>query len=655
VWRFFFKPIADHAPWRLALYELILQAVREELNEKCADQPDLRVGVTDSVQGLSAVTDVALMTLTTSAREGLREKIERMASGCIGVTGLRGVGKSTLIRDFCSHRYGTPMWDRECQTKLAGLRIQVQAPCRYGAREFLIHLYTCLCQAVLADVRLNPTSFLHRIVLSLFLPRTVRPVMLLRILAAIAFFAVAGDLAFRATAGHWWLPAWTSPGWEWIGVAVALVVALFVAGWRTRQALLEVRGVLTLATDAQARLEKLHFQRTVTHGYGGTLGGPMGIAANVSGSHSLTEQMLSMPELVDDYCDFVERVVAALKQVVSTEEGPHVEVRLVVGIDELDQIGDVRAADLFLGELQSIVGTSNCVYIISVAPKALIADDELEVPNRNSASAIFDELVWVEPLDLPEARALLNQRTIGLQDGFIELCYVLSGGLPQELLRIARIISAVKDGKSGATPELSGAVAVAITNELDGLAHLAMADAASLGILAAPGLLKLLSDNLRQISQSRKTSRTTQPVSIRKFMVELSGLWGGERRQQFTDAAGAISPQTAEICDGLLAGLYFLLTVEQYFAERPNQVAPKLQDGTCTLDDEGTLRGLAWARVALDVNPYMAASVIGDTRKGGKSAIEPVFLRSPTIEHGKTDRIGRHLRRRVAVSQGSGH
>jgi hypothetical protein len=41
-------------------------------------------------------------------------------------------------------------------------------------------------------------------------------------------------------------------------------------------------------------------------------------------------------------------------------------------------------------------------------------------------------------------------------------------------------------------------VVAAITDELDGLVHHAMADAASLEILAAPGLLKLLSDRLWQ-------------------------------------------------------------------------------------------------------------------------------------------------------------
>ncbi len=638
VWRYFFRPIADHAPWRIALYEVILQAVRSELNKKCAGQPGPRASVSNPTQGLSAVTDIAMITGTTTRRT-LRSKIENMSSGCIGVTGLRGVGKSTLIREFCGHRYGTPMWAREGQTELPGLRLRVQAPCRYGAREFLVHLYTCLCQAVLADVRLNPTTFFHRIVLSLFLPRSVRPVALLRGLVAIAFLALAGDLAFRAVAGRWWTPSWMSPTWDWIGAVVACVIALVITGWRTRQTLLEVRGVLTLATDAQARLGKLHFQRTETHGYAGTVGGPLGTGVNVSAGESLTEQMMTMPELVDDYCDFVERVVAALQQVTARrKDGParqDVAVRLVIGIDEMDQIEDVRAAELFLAELRSVFGASNCVYLISISSKVLADADELELPIRNSASAIFDEIVWVEPLDLTTARELLNQRVVGLPGGFIELCYVLSGGLPRDLFRIARVISAIGSGASRDTPQLAHAVTAAITGELGGLAHRAMTDAASLEVPAVPGLLKLLNDNLRQISQSQ--------VDIGKLIDALPQLWAGEKRRQFADTEGSskgeISPRTAEICDTFLAGLYFLLTVQQLFTIRREPAVPA-KDSNCSPLADGTLQGLAHARVALDVNPYLAAAIISETCKDGNAPIEPAFLGPSSAPRGKANRPG---------------
>ena len=58
-------------------------------------------------QRLSSVADVTVP-MRTTARDNLRAEIVHMSSGCIGVGGLLGSGKSTIIRDICQHRYGTP-------------------------------------------------------------------------------------------------------------------------------------------------------------------------------------------------------------------------------------------------------------------------------------------------------------------------------------------------------------------------------------------------------------------------------------------------------------------------------------------------------------------------------------------------------------------
>ena len=111
VWRLLFEPVARRAPWRLELYEAILQRERYKRNNRpYANRfsPTLTIGKTP---GLSAVTEMAAITPTAS-REDMRRKIEKMSSGCIGVSGLRGSGKSSLIHDFCRHRYGTPKRSR---------------------------------------------------------------------------------------------------------------------------------------------------------------------------------------------------------------------------------------------------------------------------------------------------------------------------------------------------------------------------------------------------------------------------------------------------------------------------------------------------------------------------------------------------------------
>ena len=640
VWRLLFEPVARRAPWRLELYEAILQRERYKRNNRpYANRfsPTLTIGKTP---GLSAVTEMAAITPTAS-REDMRRKIEKMSSGCIGVSGLRGSGKSTLIRDFCSHRYGTPKRSASDFTELPGLRLMVQAPLRYDAREFLIYQYTCLCKAVLTDVRLNPTSFVHHIVLPLLLPRSIRPGTLLRGLSGIALLAAAGILAYRAAVSRWPVPSWPPRTWELLGAVTAVVAAMAVFGWRTRQALIEVRQIVTLAADAQSRLEQLHFQRTDTRSRGGTLSGPMGTGLNLTSTRAFVEQMMTLPELIDDYRDFAERVVAALQQTVGSDRHK-TDLRLVIGIDEMDQIEDAQGADRFLKELSSVFGIPHCVYLISVSPDTLAATDQRMVPLKTSSGGLFDEMVWIEPLDLPQASDLLDHRVIGLPAAFIALCYVLSGGLPRDLLRVARAIFTT--GGDSANVGLAKATHNVIKDEIRALKHRAMAHASSLDIPATPNLVGLLSADDWPFGPTDHAPQ--QLANIGNILGDLSQLWAGKARERFAGPDKAVAPLTAEICDSFLAGLYLLLTVYQIFTAEPARgirlaICPA-EDGTSKFEDHPVLRDLARARTTLGVNPYLASAIICDAREtlsrdtghpGFAAGIAPHFLNHPPAHH----------------------
>lgn len=633
-WRTLFEPVAYRAPWRLALYEVILEEERCKRNKRLGDaRLSAKMARTDCTPGLSAVTDVTMIAATATCKD-LRTKIEKMSSGCIGVSGLRGAGKTSLLHDFCRHRYGTPKWIPAGGPALPGLRFKVQAPLRYDAREFLIHLYTSLCEAVLADIRLNPTSFADRVVLSVFVPRSVRPATVLRGLTGVALFALAGSLAYRAVSGSWPFVSWPLQRWAWLGVFAALVAAVIVISWRTRQALIELRQIRTLATDAQARLERLHFQRTDTRSLGGALGGPMGTGLNLSSTQAFTEQMMTLPELIDDYRDFAERVVAALQQAIGARTSmyyPHgagkqdiESVRLVIGIDEMDRIQDAEGANRFLTELSSVFGTAHSVYLISISPDTLAAGPQRMVPLKTASNGIFDDIVWVEPLDLPTAGDLLDHRVIGLPAAFIALCYVLSGGLPRDLLRIARAIFTVKSDGSKEVVGLVDVTENVINDELRALKHRALVQVTSLEIPAAPDLLELLNADVVPMGHIENSGRSPQSIDIKVIMDDLSQLWAGERRRRFAGSNEGVAAVTAELCDSFLAGLFFLQTVHQLFTAKPDSVtkldpvtklATCRTDGTFKFNDDALLRCLARARTTLGVNPYLSAKMIQEARK----------------------------------------
>ena len=239
--------------------------------------------------------------------------------------------------------------------------------------------------------------------------------------------------------------------------------------WRTRRALIEVRQIVNLAADAEARLKRLHFQRTDSRSQGGAIVGPLGTGLSVGTTQQFVEQTMTLPELIDDYRDFVERVVAALEQDWRDQRQQQEQqkrknrqrtqpftdladaadaIRLVIGIDAIDQIDDPREACKFLNDLSSVFGTPRCVYLVSVSPDALAAADPRMVPLKTSSGGIFDEMVWVDPLSLSDACELLDRRVTGFPAGFIALAYVLSGGLPRELLRIGRAIATAKDAQT---------------------------------------------------------------------------------------------------------------------------------------------------------------------------------------------------------------
>ena len=337
LWRLMFEKVAERAPWRPALYEAVQQSYLRDKNRDAIspDVPPNRFGTEMNAPGvgqqrLSSVADVTVP-MRTTARDNLRAEIVHMSSGCIGVGGLVGSGKSTIIRDICQHRYGTPeqlpVERRSSQHAarpaasahehpLRGLRLVVHAPLRFEPREFVVHLYSCLCEAVLADPRFNKPSFGGNVLGPILLADSGRLTAVLGGLLAGVFLVAAAALGYFADSHGWWAPHWFvhdgGDWWAWAGAAVLLLVALIVIGRRTRNALLEVRQVIHLAVDAKSGLRRLRYQRTYTLSHGGSLNGPAGAGISVGASREFAEQAMTLPELIDDYRDFAERVVAAL-------------------------------------------------------------------------------------------------------------------------------------------------------------------------------------------------------------------------------------------------------------------------------------------------------------------------------------------------------
>jgi hypothetical protein len=95
--------------------------------------------------GITEVFDSNYVIVTTHGKK-LTRLLEEMIGGSIGISGPRGAGKSTLMRSFC----GT-----DSRGSLKGrsvFSIMLSAPVKYETRDFVLHIFSSVCNLVLANL-----------------------------------------------------------------------------------------------------------------------------------------------------------------------------------------------------------------------------------------------------------------------------------------------------------------------------------------------------------------------------------------------------------------------------------------------------------------------------------------------------------------------
>jgi hypothetical protein len=285
-------------------------------------------------------------------------------SGSLGVSGPRGVGKSTILQFFGAD---APAKDD------SDLRLVVAAPVDYEPREFIIHLFTRLCEAV-------PHG-----------------------------------------------PADRSP----------------------------------ISVETRRHLEQLRYLRTFTTSWSASLTPRSFLALARGYSKERAEQPVTLPELVDTFRGYSAQVASWQR---SAQGG---KGRVVIGIDEVDKIRDSERAEAFLNDVKAIFGVPGCLYLVSLSEDAMAGFARRTPSIRGTYDSAFDELVAVEPMTYLHSEQLLVKRLTGVPRPFIALCHVLSGGLPRDLVRVARALIDVTPGKG--EKSLAGTASDLIRRELESL------------------------------------------------------------------------------------------------------------------------------------------------------------------------------------------
>jgi hypothetical protein len=124
------------------LDKVIKSTLRIMINGRLKPSYETRLNIFKA-PGLAEVFDPSYA-IDTGAKKSLRFLLDNMPGGSIGIAGPRGAGKSTLLRLFCG--------PKKIISELKGrpvLSVLVSAPVEYLSRDFILYLFSTVCQSLL--------------------------------------------------------------------------------------------------------------------------------------------------------------------------------------------------------------------------------------------------------------------------------------------------------------------------------------------------------------------------------------------------------------------------------------------------------------------------------------------------------------------------
>jgi hypothetical protein len=253
---------------------------------------------------------------------------------------------------------------------------------------------------------------------------------------------------------------------------------------------------LALIGDAGKQLEDIRYLQTRTTGWSGKLTLPVAVAdAQATRSTAKARQPLTYPEIIGRLREFLATVAEALASVNASAAA----TPLVVAIDELDKIGSAEHAHRFVNELKALFGVPGCHFVLSVSEDALVSFERRGFAVRDAFDSAFDEIIRVDQLTLPESRKLLSSRLIGLAEPFVCFCHCYSGGLPRDLIRVARAMMDLAHADTA--PTLAQVCAALTGTAIEQAARLAQRELRPLGHVTSAVELIRLADGPRLAAQ----------------------------------------------------------------------------------------------------------------------------------------------------------
>jgi Cdc6-like AAA superfamily ATPase len=361
------------------------------------------------------------------ALRDLQEFIRSHVTSAIGISGPRGIGKTTIMRLLCTRH----------QDRYVG--VYVPAPVKYSPADFVRTIHQRTAEEILeahGEPRQDPLLAQQNGVLTV------------RIVAAVGvlFFAAAGLLIKVKYNSKLSWPA--IAGWGLAAMAVVLLTILGVAYVSTlRVQRLRDKSPVTLA---RAELERLAWSTKTQTSSKNSLAW-RGLSLEDSNMTELVEREASHLQRVDAFQKF-----AALYRNVSDRT-------IIVAVDELDKISTPEEAIDVINGLKDLMHSEGIHFLVSVSENALARFALRGIPLRDAFDSTFDTIVEVDRFSVDDASNLLQRRVVGMPQVLAYYCHALSGGIPRDLIRFCR--ECVDVGRQAPTGAPTTTVITAVTRD----------------------------------------------------------------------------------------------------------------------------------------------------------------------------------------------
>ncbi|QDG66661.1 hypothetical protein NIBR502772_10965 [Pseudarthrobacter sp. NIBRBAC000502772] len=337
----------------------------------------------------------------------LRDFVGGHESSAIGIAGPRGSGKSTVMRAIRDDQSLDPHY------------VSLTAPVRYDATEFIRRLY--LDVALMIDEH-NGSTFKE------MQQGRARRVTSVRLLVGVLAITIGSMIVV-------WDLLITQLALSFIRFSPVTLLGAAIAGFGLLayiNVLVGVRGRTSnetksarLARDAIQDLrfdsEMINKSKNVTKLFDGYL------SLEDEDSLTLKGRALSQADLVNG--------LRVLLRTFADDQKPN---PVVIGVDELDKISETEDLIETVNGLKDLFHIEGVHFVVSVSTDALLSFERRGLPSRDAFDSAFDAIIRVKPLALDESLRVLAARAAGFPPLVGAFCHSWAGGLPRDLLRVAR-------------------------------------------------------------------------------------------------------------------------------------------------------------------------------------------------------------------------